>query len=27
MHRLNPVNKADKVYIYRNREFYPTKIE
>jgi hypothetical protein len=25
MHRLNPVNKADKVYIYRNREFYPRK--
>ena len=27
MHRLNPVNKANKVYIYRNREFYKTKIE
>jgi len=26
MHRLNPVNKADKIFIYRNREFYKTKI-
>jgi hypothetical protein len=25
MHRLNPVNKANKVYIYRNREFYKIK--
>lgn len=27
MHFLNPVNKANKVYIYRNREFYPSKVE
>jgi hypothetical protein len=27
MHRLNPVNKANKVYIYRNREFYQKKVE
>jgi hypothetical protein len=27
MHRLNPVNKADAIYIYRNREFYRNKIE
>jgi hypothetical protein len=27
MHRLNPVNKADKIYIYRNREFYKRSIE
>jgi len=27
MHWLNPVNKANKVYIYRNREFYKTKAE
>jgi len=27
MHRLNPVNKADEIYIYRNREFYTNKIE
>lgn len=25
MHWLNPVNKANKVYIYRNREFYKSK--
>jgi hypothetical protein len=25
MHSLNPVNKANKVYIYRNMEFYKTK--
>ncbi len=25
MHRLNPVNKANRVYIYRNREFYKEK--
>ena len=27
MHRLNPVNKAEKVYIYRNREFYEKPVE
>jgi len=27
MHRMNPVNKANKVYIYRNREFYKTRID
>ena len=27
MHRLNPVNKANKVYIYRNKDFYKLKIE
>jgi hypothetical protein len=27
MHLLNPVNKADKIYIYRNRGFYPEKIK
>jgi len=27
MHRLNPVNKANSIYIYRNREFYKTKAE
>jgi 4-amino-4-deoxy-L-arabinose transferase-like glycosyltransferase len=27
MHRLNPVNKADNIYIYRNSEFYRNKIE
>lgn len=27
MHRLNPVNKADEVYIYRNREFYRTMVK
>lgn len=27
MHFLNPVNKADKIYIYRNRGFYPEKIK
>ncbi len=27
MHRLNPVNKADRVYIYRNMEFYKTKAD
>jgi len=26
MHRLNPVNKANKVWIYRNREFYKSAI-
>ncbi|MFZ4523423.1 MAG: glycosyltransferase family 39 protein [Bacteroidales bacterium] len=26
MHRLNPVNKANRVYIYRNRAFYRNKI-
>ncbi|HNY02933.1 MAG TPA: glycosyltransferase family 39 protein [Bacteroidales bacterium] len=26
MHRLNPVNKANRIYIYRNREFYKTSI-
>jgi hypothetical protein len=25
MHLLNPVNKANRAYIYRNREFYKTK--
>jgi hypothetical protein len=25
MHRLNPVNKANRVYIYRNTEFYKTR--
>jgi len=27
IHWLNPVNKASKVYIYRNREFYRTAIK
>ncbi len=27
MHRLNPVNKANRVYIYRNSAFYKSKIE
>lgn len=27
MHRLNPVNKANKIYIYRNKAFYNSKIE
>ncbi|MCX6306031.1 MAG: glycosyltransferase family 39 protein [Bacteroidetes bacterium] len=27
MHRLNPVNKANNIYIYRNRDFYKSKIE
>ncbi len=27
MHRLNPVNKAKNIYIYRNAEFYKTKAE
>jgi hypothetical protein len=27
MHWLNPVNKAERIYIYRNREFYRSKIE
>ena len=27
MHRLNPVNKADEVFIYRNGEFYRTKLK
>lgn len=27
MHRLNPVNKADRVFIYRNRQFYSTKMQ
>ena len=26
MHRLNPVNKAHKAYIFRNREFYQSKL-
>jgi hypothetical protein len=27
MHRLNPVNKASRIYIYRNMEFYKSKSE
>jgi len=27
MHRLNHVNKADRVFIYRNTEFYRTRLE
>lgn len=27
MHRLNPVNKAEYIFIYRNREFYPERAE
>jgi len=27
MHRLNPVNKANHIYIFRNREFYKNRLD